>query len=147
MSIELPLIYIYLVDCTGSLLMLILAIWIFREAYRLRRRSFMNLYLFLLSCSLGTLAMSRATGHILSYFFRYAGKSEIWEAILPISGGLNTIIFVIIASLSLYYVIFRNLQDYRDLEKESHVKEVQKTRDFLQYVIDSLNTQLVVIDK
>jgi len=147
MSIELPLIYIYMVDCTGSLLMLILAVWIFREAYCLRRRSFMNLYLFLLSCSLGTLAMSRATGHILSYFFRYAGKSEIWEAILPISGGVNTLIFVIIASLSFYYGIFRNLQDSRDLEKERHVKEVQKTRDFLQKVIDSLNTQLVVIDK
>jgi len=147
MSIKLPLIYIYLVDCTGSLLMLILAIWIFREAYRLRRRSFMNLYLFLLSCSLGTLAMSRATGHILSYFFRYVGQSEIWEAILPISGGVNTLIFVIIASLSFYYGIFRNLQDSRDLEKERHVKEVQKTRDFLQKVIDSLNTQLVVIDK
>ncbi len=147
MSIELPLIYIYMVDCTGSLLMLILAIWIFREAYRLRRRSFMNLYLFLLSCSLGTLAMSRATGHILSYFFRYTGKSEIWEAILPISGGVNTLIFVIIASLSFYYGIFRNLQDSRDLEKERHVKEVQRTRDFLQKVIDSLNTQLVVVDK
>jgi signal transduction histidine kinase len=147
MSIKLPLIYIYLVDCTGSLLMLILAIWIFREAYRLRRRSFMNLYLFLLSCSLGTLAMSRATGHILSYFFRYVGQSEIWEAILPISGGVNTLIFVIIASLSFYYGIFRNLQDSRDLEKERHVKEVQKTRDFLQKVIDSLDTQLVVIDK
>jgi len=127
--------------------MLILAIWIFREAYRLRRRSFMNLYLFLLSCSLGTLAMSRATGHILSYFFRYVGQSEIWEAILPISGGVNTLIFVIIASLSFYYGIFRNLQDSRDLEKERHVKEVQKTRDFLQKVIDSLDTQLVVIDK
>jgi signal transduction histidine kinase len=147
MSIELPLLYVYLVDSIGSLLMLALAVWIFYEAYALRRRSFMHLYLFLLSCSLGTFAVSRAIGHILSYFLRYSGRSEIWEAILPISGGVNTLLFVIIASLSFYYGIFRNLQESRDREKERHVKEVQKGRDFLQMVIDSLNTQLVVIDR
>ncbi|MFO7987144.1 MAG: histidine kinase dimerization/phospho-acceptor domain-containing protein [Desulfatiglandaceae bacterium] len=147
MSIELPLFYVYLVDSTGSLLMLALAVWIFREAYCLRRHSFMHLYLFLLSCSLGTFAISRAIGHILSYFLRYTGRSELWEAIRPISGGVNTLLFVIIASLSFYYGIFRNLQESRDREKERHVKEVQKARDFLQMVIDSLNTQLVVIDR
>ncbi|MEJ2586709.1 MAG: histidine kinase dimerization/phospho-acceptor domain-containing protein [Deltaproteobacteria bacterium] len=147
MSIELPLSAVYLVDCIGSSLMLGMAAWIFYEAYRLRRRSFMNLYLFLLSCSLGTLAVSRATGHILSYVFRYFGKTHIWETMVPISGGVNTLIFVIIASLSLYYGIFRNLQEARDREKEHHVREVRKNRDFLQKVIDSLNTQLVVIDK
>jgi signal transduction histidine kinase len=147
MSIELPLLYVYLVDSIGSLLMLALAVWIFYEAYSLRRRSFMHLYLFLLSCSLGTFAVSRAIGHILGYFLRYSGQSDIWEAILPISGGVNTLLFVIIASLSFYYGIFRNLQESRDREKERHVKEVQKGRDFLQMVIDSLNTQLVVIDR
>lgn len=147
MSIELPLTAVYLVDCIGSSLMLGMASWIFYEAYRLRRHSFMNLYLFLLSCSLGTLAVSRATGHILSYVFRYFGEMHLWKDMVPISGGVNTLIFVIIASLSFYYGIFRNLQDARDREKERHVREVQKNRDFLQKVIDSLNTQLVVIDK
>ncbi|MDZ7695928.1 MAG: histidine kinase dimerization/phospho-acceptor domain-containing protein [Deltaproteobacteria bacterium] len=147
MSIELPLSIVYLVDGIGSLSMLGVAAWIFYEAYRLRRRSFINLYLFLLSCSLGTLAVSRATGHILSYVFRYFGQTEIWAVLAPVSGGVNTLIFVIIASLSFYYGIFRNLQDVRDREKERHVREVQKSRDFLQKVIDSLTTQLVVIDK
>jgi PAS domain S-box-containing protein len=147
MSIELPLLYVYLADSIGSLLMLALAVWIFYEAYSLRLRSFMHLYLFLLSCSLGTFAVSRAIGHILGYFLRYGGQGELWKAILPISGGVNTLLFVIIASLSFYYGIFRNLQESRDREKEHHVKEIQKARDFLQKVIDSLNTQLVVIDR
>ncbi|MBW1783016.1 MAG: hypothetical protein JRL30_20020 [Deltaproteobacteria bacterium] len=147
MSIKLPLISVYLVDCVGSLLMLVLAAWIFREAYCLRRHSFMNLYLFLISCSLGAFAVNRATGHILGYVFRYTGQSDIWAVVHPISGGVNTLLFVIIASLSFYYGIFRNLQDSRDRERERHVKEIQKTRDFLQKVMDSLNTQLVVIDK
>jgi len=147
MSIELPLLYVYLVDCVGSLLMLGLAFWILYEAYLLSRRSFLNLYLFLLSCSLGAFAMNRAIGHILGYVLRYIGKNDIYEIALPISGGVNTLIFVIIASLSFYYGIFRNLQDSRDREKEHHLKELQEARDFLQKVIDSLNTQLVVIGK
>ena len=147
MSLELPLFLVYLVDGIGSLLMLVLAGWIFYEAHRLRHRSLINLYLFLLSCSLGAFAVSRATGHILRYVFRYSGQTHIWEAIAPISGGVNTLIFVIIASLSFYYGIFRNLQDARNREKERHLKELQKNHDFLQKVIDSLDTQLVVIDK
>ena len=147
MSIELPLVYVYLVDCAGSLVMLGFALWILYEAYLLRRRSFMNLYLYLLSCSLGAFAINRAIGHILSYFLRYVGQEDAYRIMLPISGGVNTLIFVIIASLSFYYGIFRNLQDSRDREKEQHLLEMQRARDFLQKVIDSLKTQLVVIDK
>jgi PAS domain S-box-containing protein len=144
---KLPLSCVYWVDIIGSALMLILAIWIFHEAFRFRRRSFMHLYLFLLSCSLGTFALSRAVGHILRDFLLYVGVGGAWDILAPVSGGANTLIFVLIGSLSFYYGIFRNLQEVRDREREGHVKEVQDTRDFLQKVIDSLNTQLVVIDR
>jgi PAS domain S-box-containing protein len=135
------------VDTIGSALMLILAVWIFHEAFRVRKRSFMHLYLFLLSCSLGAFTLSRAVGHILRNFLLYTEAGGVWGILGPISGGVNTLIFVLIASLSFYYGIFRNLQEVRDREREGHIRELQGTRDFLQKVIDSLNTQLVVIDR
>jgi len=147
MGLKLPLIYVHYVDIIGSAAMLALAIWIFYEAFKLRRLSFFHLYLFLLSCSLGTFAVSRASGHILRNIFLYRGDAHVWHILSAISGGANTLIFVIIASLSFYYGIFRNLQETRDRERESYVKDLQGTRDFLQKVVDSLNTELVVIDQ
>ncbi len=146
MNFKLPLIYIHCVDTIGSTLMLILAAGIFYESFRLRKRSFFHLYLFLLSCSLGTFAVSRASGHILKSFLIYAGEKALWKTLAPLSGSANTVIFVLIASLSFYYGIFRNLQLARDRERRAHLRAIRGARDFLQKVVDSLNTQLVVID-
>ena len=147
MDFGLPLTIVNWVDTLGSALMVILSVWVFYEAFSMRRRSFIHVYLFLLSCSLGAFALIRALGHILRNFLRYAGESALWEALAPISGGVNTLIFVIIASLSLYYGIFSNLQKQRERDRESHLKSLQDARDFLQKVIDSLDTELVVIDR
>ncbi|MBW2283257.1 MAG: PAS domain-containing protein [Deltaproteobacteria bacterium] len=147
MDLRLPLTYVTWVDTVGSALMLALAVWVFYEAIAMRRRSFMHQYLFLLSCTLGAFAVSRALGHMLRNFLQHAGESKLWESLSPISGGVNTLIFAIIASLSIYYGIFRNVQEQRDRDREGHLKELQHARDFLQKVIDSLDTQLVVIDR
>jgi signal transduction histidine kinase len=127
--------------------MVVLAVWVFLQSFTMRRRSFMHLYLFLLSCSLGAFAVSRALGHMLRNLLQYAGENLLWDALAPVSGGVNTLIFAIIASLSVYYGIFRNVQDTRDRDREAHLRELQGARDFLQKIIDSLDVQLVVIDR
>ncbi len=143
----LPMAPVFWIDTLGSAAMLGIALWIFYVAFKLRRRGYFYLYLFLFSCSLAAFAVSRALGHLLRNVLLLTGKPDIWGALSPISGSVNTTIFIVVASLSFYYGFFRDLQLERDRERERHLGELEGARDFLQKVIDSLNTQLVVIDR
>ena len=101
---------IQLIDIVGSGLVLILSWAAFRRCRHLVAQDMDNaLWLFLYWLSLAMLAfgVSRALGHIVGHLLIYAGQEALWKQVRPYSGGLNAIISIIVASVTLF---FHNIQ-------------------------------------
>ncbi len=106
MTAGLPLLSVYLVDFIGSSLMIVLAVVAIYLTGRLRRlepKKVLWSYFFWLCMALAAFAVSRSTGHILKYVLIFFGYPHVWKELAPYSGGLNTIVFVIIGLLTFYY--------------------------------------------
>lgn len=123
MNNGLPLLPIYLVDFSGALLMIVLALSALGYARRLVRMEKENVlwtYIFWLSAALVTLSLSRSMAHVLQYILILAGHAGIWRQLAPFFGGLNSLIFTSVAVLTIYYynvhsVITRIAEDTQSL--------------------------------
>jgi two-component system, NtrC family, sensor kinase len=97
---------IWLTDVVGSLLMVILSVGAIVYARRLSRREPHNaiwIYLLWLSVALCGFALSRAVGHIVKPALLALGKPHIWALLKPYSGSFNTLAFVLVASITLFF--------------------------------------------
>jgi signal transduction histidine kinase len=134
-----PLI-VQIIDIVGSALVLILSLAAFRKCRLLVARDMENaLWLFLYWLSLAMLAfgVSRALGHIVGYLLIYLGYQGLWHQIRPYSGGLNAIISVIVASVTLF---FHNIQKlYRRMAADhSHMEATSQEILALNREMESL---------
>jgi signal transduction histidine kinase len=108
--LTLPLFPVWLVDILGAALVILLASGGFITAKKLRASDPENalwLFIFWFTLSLLAFALFRSVGHILKHILIFSGQPAIWESVRPVSGGLNSITFVVIASVSLF---FHNIQ-------------------------------------
>ncbi len=106
MNSGLPLYPLYMADLVGALLMIVLSLCAFTYARRLTRlepKSVLWAYLFWLSMALVAFAISRSAGHVLRFVFILSGRQDLWTALAPFSGGMNSLIFVAAAILTFYY--------------------------------------------
>jgi len=97
---------IFLVDFTGSILMIIFSFLCLRIVTTLRARDRNNLiwtYLLGVCISLACFAVSRSAGHILKNIFMLSGHRELWASIRPFSGAVNTVMFIVVASITLFF--------------------------------------------
>ena len=63
-------------------------------------------------------SLSRALGHILGHVLVFSGYESLWKQIRPYSGGLNAIISIVVASITLF---FHNSQKlYRRMTADHH---------------------------
>lgn len=109
----LPLLPIILVDMIGSFTMVILSVASFITALRLYRINKANTlwnYMLWLSSSYVVFSISRSLGHILNRIIVITGYEETWKIIEPYSGSINTITFIVIGSVSLFF--FRAYESY-----------------------------------
>jgi len=110
--IILPLFPLWVVDILGSLMVIILAWSSFGVVRRLLAREPENaqwLFLFWFTLALLAFALSRSIGHILQHLLVFSGHVAIWELLRPLSGGLNTITFVVIVAVSLFFYHIQRL--------------------------------------
>jgi signal transduction histidine kinase len=102
----LPLSPVWIVDILGSALVIFLA-WrsfqIVRRALARDPDNAMWLFLFWLTLAVVGFALFRSVGHIFKYLLVFTGHAAIWARCQPVSGGLNSIIFVIIAAVTLFF--------------------------------------------
>lgn len=106
MNIPLSLFPVYFIDVTGSLSMVVLSIIAFFYANKLTKldpQSVFGSYLFWLCLAMMAFATSRGFGHIVKFLLMLTGHDELWRQIAPISGGLNTITFISITTLTFYF--------------------------------------------
>jgi PAS domain S-box-containing protein len=97
---------IFGVDVGGSLLMIVVAFLCIGLAHRLRRVDPQNViwtYLFWLCMGLAGFAVSRSAGHIVKQVLVLSDQREVWAAIRPFSGAINTFMFVFLASVTLFF--------------------------------------------
>ena len=126
---------VYLVDFLGSSLMIIFSLAAARYTWGLKKlepKKMLWSYLFWLCMALTIFALSRSIGHILKYVFVLTDQQDIWKKITPYSGGLNTITFIIVGTLTFYYAYVHEIiklfrDEARDLAntnirlKEAHM--------------------------
>jgi signal transduction histidine kinase len=117
----LPLFPLWLIDSVGSALIVVLAWGSFHLARQSKRQDPDNalwLFLFWLTLALLAFSLSRALGHILGHILVFSGYEPLWKQIRPYSGGLNSIISIIVASITLF---FHNSQKlYRRMQADHH---------------------------
>jgi len=97
---------IWFVDVLGSILMIVLSIACLRITLQLRRRNESNLiwaYLLWVCIGLTGFAVSRSAGHILKQFLVAADQTAVWGRIRPYSGAVNTVMFMVVASITLFF--------------------------------------------
>jgi len=97
---------IWLVDMVGSFMMIVLSLLCLRLVFRLRRRDRDNIiwtYLWWTCVALSCFALSRSGGHIVKNLLLMAGQKTIWGAIRPFSGAINTVMFIVVGSVTLFF--------------------------------------------
>jgi two-component system, NtrC family, sensor kinase len=127
MTSSLPLFPVWLVDMLGSALMIIISFVCVRYALLLRRTDKDNViwtYLLWLCLALALFSVSRSVGHIAKRLLLLSGQAEIWVKLRPLSGSINSLMFVIVGSITLFFQrVYRiNLQilnDKKAIEKAS----------------------------
>ncbi|MGE5257038.1 MAG: two-component system sensor histidine kinase NtrB [Hyphomicrobiales bacterium] len=94
------------VDVGGSVLMIVfsfLCIGLVRRLRRLNPNNVIWTYLFWVCIGLAGFAISRSAGHILKQALLLSGQKEAWASIRPLSGAINTFMFVFVASVTLFF--------------------------------------------
>jgi two-component system, NtrC family, sensor kinase len=120
----LPFFPIWFVDVIGSIMMTILSFLCLGVVFDLKRSDPYNViwtYLLWLCFGLTAFAISRSAGHILKHQFLFSGYEVIWDSIRPFSGGINTLTFVFVASVTLFFehiwkIHQQVLKDKQDLQ-------------------------------
>jgi two-component system, NtrC family, sensor kinase len=132
----LPLYPIWLVDLVGSLATIVFAFLSLRLARRLRDQDVDNVvwtYLFWLCVALVVFALSRSVGHFGKRLLILSGRSDIWEEIQPYSGSFNTIAFILVASITLFFErswnIYQKILSDRQVIHEAHERLVFMNRN------------------
>jgi signal transduction histidine kinase len=104
--VALPLFPVWLIDMLGSALIVIIG-W---ASFNLARKSklqdpdnVMWLFLYCLTGALLAFSLSRALGHIFGHILVFSGHEPFWKQIRPYSGGLNSIISIVVASITLFF--------------------------------------------
>jgi len=106
MANTLSLFPVWLVDVLGSALMILFSFICVRYGYLLRRTDKNNViwtYLLWLSLALALFSVSRSVGHIAKRVLLMTGHTDIWVALRPVSGSINSLTFVIVGSITLFF--------------------------------------------
>lgn len=100
---------LWIFDIVGSVAMLVLSLFCMQQViilYRRDRGDALNIYLMWLITALFAFCIFRSLGHLVKHLLVFSGHPDIWTRIAPLSGGLNTVTFVVIFAVTLF---FRNV--------------------------------------
>lgn len=125
------------VDLLGSILMILFSFLCLGLVRKLRNQDRDNViwtYLFWVCIGLAGFAISRSAGHILKQILVISGNSPAWAAIQPFSGAINTLAFVFVGSVTLFFE--RIWKIYQQIEGDRQA--LKSTRDELLYVNQNL---------
>jgi PAS domain S-box-containing protein len=133
---------IWVVDSVGSFLMIIFSFLCIRLVRRLRSRDPNNViwtYLLWVCYGLALFAISRSFGHILKRALLIFGRQATWEIIQPYSGAVNTLMFVLVASITLFFeriwIIYQQILKDKQALQTAHRNLVNLNQN-LEHMVD-----------
>ena len=132
---------IFFIDILGSILMIIISFLCLLLAHELRsrdRENVMGTYLLWVCFGLMGFAISRSMGHILKQVVLISGQPEVWSSIRPYSGAINSLMFVLVGSVTLFFE--RIWEVYQQISKDK--KALQFAHEKLIFLNQNLE-QLV----
>ena len=97
---------IRLIDVGGAIMMIVLSFWCLNDVRRLKQKDPTNImweFLMWICYGFALFAISRSVGHILKQVVLFFRQDTLWEAMRPFSGGINTMLFVTVASVILFF--------------------------------------------
>jgi two-component system, NtrC family, sensor kinase len=124
---SLPLLPVWIADSLGSALMCCFSLLAVQVATRLRRTDQNNVvwtYLLWLSYALAAFALSRSVGHVVRRLLLTLGHDDLWSSLQPYSGAMNSLLFVVVASFTLFFErvwrIYQEILADRKALQEAH---------------------------
>ena len=130
---------IWVIDMVGSVLMIIFSFLCLNLVRTLRTRDRSNViwtYLFWVCLGLACFAVSRSAGHILKQILVLSGNESIWSFIRPYSGAINSLMFVFVASVTLFFE--RIWKIYQQISKDKQT--LQGVSDELLFLNQNLES-------
>lgn len=125
--ITISLLPVLLLDVGGAVALIILSGLCLKHAYALARtdrESPAAIFLLWFCGAIFALALSRSSGHILKHLLTVSGREDIWLFLAPFSGSFNSLTFIVIASVTLFFnrietIMERMVRDREKIEKNS----------------------------
>ena len=130
---------IWIIDMVGSVLMIIFSFLCLSLVGTLRNRDNSNViwtYLLWVCLGLAGFAVSRSAGHILKQILVLSGNEDLWSSIRPYSGAINSLMFVFVASVTLFFE--RIWKIYQQISKDKQA--LQGVRDELLFLNQNLES-------
>jgi two-component system NtrC family sensor kinase len=147
------LIPIWAVDVIGSILMIVFAFLSFGLSLRLKKKDPNNIivtYLLWVCLSLFVFAISRSAGHLLKQIFLLTGLRDLWSAIQPFSGAVNTFTFIVVASVTLFFertwAIYGTILKDRQALQNAH-EELLYLNQNLEQLVEKRTEALVISEQ
>ncbi|MEW6664024.1 MAG: ATP-binding protein [Thermodesulfobacteriota bacterium] len=129
----LPMAVVETVDFVGSATMILLAVLCVHRALVLRRRDPQNImwtYLVWFCSGLLVFTLFRSLGHIVKHVLVGADLGPVWTHIRPVSGSVNTITFLIVGSITLFFSRVYRAYRHMLLDKAT----IEKARDEIAHL-------------
>ncbi len=137
------------VDISGSLLMLLISAWCAVYSWHLAKKRaddvFRN-YLYLFMLAILFFAVSRSFGHLFKQLLLLNDMTGTWKQIAPYSGAVNSVAFVVIFALSLYFNRFQKvhseIERYKDNLEDmiaTRTEELETAKNTLENILDNSN--------
>jgi len=134
---------IRLVDMLGSVAMVIIAFLALNKARQLRELDHDNtifLYLLWIATGFTIFAVSRSFSHILKQFLVLTANPEIWQSISPYTGAVNTVSFMLVGLITLFFnqnwQINQKILSSREKLEEAHIKLVSLNQTLEHKVVE-----------
>ena len=133
---------IFFIDIFGSIFMIIFSFLCLLLAHELRirdRNNVMNTYLLWVCYGLTGFAISRSVGHILKQILLMSEQPVLWSMIRPYSGAINSLMFVLVGSVTLFFE--RIWKVYQQISKDK--KALQLAHEELIFLNQNLEQRVV----
>ncbi|MBR9984986.1 MAG: PAS domain S-box protein [Desulfosarcina sp.] len=144
---------IWFVDVVGSVLMIVFSFISVGYCLQLKNKAPTDIiinYLLWVCVALAVFAISRSAGHLLKQIFLLIDRRDLWTAIQPFSGAVNTFTFIVVASVTLFFertwAIYGTILKDRQALQNAH-EELLYLNQNLEQLVEKRTEALVISEQ